>query len=84
MAISLSVLESPMDTDHLSKAVLIRINLQQILWMSNHQILWMPNVTLLAMRKLQGGLNPCIFLVKTLLNTYISSLPFATPKVVKP
>lgn len=41
------------------------------------------NVTLLAMRKLQGGLNPAIFFAKTLLNTYISSFPFATSKVVK-
>lgn len=73
-----------MDADHLSNAVLIRTNLQQILWMTNHQILWMPNVTLLAMRKLQDGLNPYIFFVKTSLNTYISSFPFATPKVVKP
>lgn len=64
-----------MDADHLHNAVLIRINLQQILWM--------PNVTLLAMRKLQDGLNPYIFFEKTLLNTYISWFPFATPKAVQ-
>lgn len=64
-----------MDAGHLSNAVLIGINFQQILWM--------PNVTLLAMRKLQDGLNPYIFFVKTLINTYISSFPFATPKAVK-
>lgn len=76
MPISLWILESPMDADHLSNAVLTRINLQQILWM--------PNVTLLAMRKLQDGLNPHIFFVKTLLNIYISLFPFSAPKVVKP
>lgn len=64
-----------MDAGHLSNAVLIGIDLQQIIWM--------PGVTLLAMRKLQNGLNPYIFFVKTLINTYISSFPFATPKVVK-
>lgn len=64
-----------MDADHLSNAVLTGINLQQILWMLN--------VTLFGMRKLKNWLNPYILFVKTLLNTYISSFPFATPKVVK-
>lgn len=64
-----------MEADHLSNAVLTGINLQQILWMLN--------VTLFAMRKLKNGLNPYILFVKTLLNSYISSFPFATPKVVK-
>lgn len=69
------MLESPMDADHLSNAVLIGIDLQQILWM--------PNVTLLAVRKLQDGLKPYILFVKTLLNTNISSFPFAATEVVK-